>query len=292
MPLKGALDGSRKLMQEFKIDKKYITVMKVCLVVFIALLALGFSLPFLPDESEGNPNGTLMIIIMCTVVFGFFSIFTWRTLKKLPFADVAADDQGVWYIHIGKDKGLIAWEKIHKVKERPYMQRLDLLGTDNQELLRVEYQLLGFEMLRDVLNERAGAQNKDLDQSSFSKGLFCHLFYLAGVIGFSALGLYLGKNGNPLLGYGAMSVLVVFIMYEYLVTATGVQVTGNSIKVSYPFTKRNIPLNDIEDIVIADEFHKGNRIPEVWIIAKNAKKPFKLKQLGADSNLVYKTLKG
>jgi len=278
-------------MQEFKLDQKHISLMKGCLVVFIAFLALGFALPFLPDENEGNPNGTLMTTVMCTVVFGLFSIFTWRTLKKLPFADVAADNDGVWYMHIGKEKGLIAWEKIHGVKERPYMQRLDLLGTDNQELLRVEYQLLGFEMLREVLNEKTGAQNTGLDQSRFAKGPLYHLFYLACVIGFTALGLYVGKGGNPLLGYGAMSVLVVFIIYEYLVTAKGVQVSGNSIKVEYPFTKTNIPFNDIEDVVIADEFHKGNRIPEVWIITKNAKKSFKLQRLGADSNLVYKALK-
>ena len=186
-------------MQEFKLDKNYTTLMKVCLVVFIAFLALGFALPFLPDENEGNPNGTLMTTAMCTVVFGLFSIITWRTLKKLPFADVAVDDDGVWYIHIGKEKGLVAWEKVHKVKERPYMQRLELLGTDNKELLRVEYQLLGFEMLREVLNEKAGAQDKDLDQSSFSKGPLYHFFYLACVTGFSVLGLYVGKNGNPLL---------------------------------------------------------------------------------------------
>ena len=246
--------------------------MKGCLVVFIAFLALGLSLPFLPDENEGNLNGILMVTVMCTVVFGFFSVFTWCTLKKLPFADVAADDDGVWYMHIGKDKGLIAWDKIHRIKERPYKQRLDLLCTDNQELLKVEYQLHGFEMLRDVLNERAGAQDSDLDQSKFSKGLLYHLFYLAGVVGFTALGLYVGAGGNPLLGYGAMSVLVFFIIYEYLVTATGVQVTGNNILVAYPFTKRNIPFNDIENVVIADEFHKGTRIPEVWIITNNAKK--------------------
>ncbi|ODA33109.1 hypothetical protein A8L45_11570 [Veronia pacifica] len=278
-------------MQEFKLDKKYITLMKVCLVVFTVFLALGFSLPFLPDENAGNPNGTLMATVFCTAVFGFFAILTWRALKKLPFADVAADDDGLWYMHVGKDKGLIAWEKIHKVKERQYAQRLDLLGIDNKELLRVEYQLMGFEILREVLNERAGAQNEDLNKSSFSKGPLYHFFCFACVIGFSALGLYVGKSGNPLLGYGAMSVLVVFIIYEYLVTAAGVKITDNSIKVAYPFREINIPLDDIENVVIADEFDNGNRVPEVWIITKNAKKPFKLKQLGADSNLVYKTVK-
>ncbi len=265
--------------------------MKVCLVIFIAFLALGFSLPFLPDENAGNPKGALMITIMCTALYGVFSILTWRTLKKLPSADVAADEDGVWYLHIGKDNGLIPWDKIHTLKERLYMQRLDLLDIDNQELLRVEYQLQGFEMLREILNERAGAKNKNLDQSSFSKGPFYHLFYLAAVIGFSALGIYVGKNGDPLLGYGAMSVLVIFIIYEYMATAIGVQITGNIINVVYPFSNKNIPLKDIQDVVLADEFDKGNRIPEVWIITKSAKKPFKLKQLGADSNLVYKTLK-
>ncbi|WP_160153568.1 hypothetical protein [Microbulbifer sp. ALW1] len=278
-------------MQEFKIDRKHITLMKGCLVVFIAFLALGFSLPFLSGENEGNQNSTLITTAMCTVVFGFFSILTWRTLKRLPFANVAADDDGIWLIHIGKDKGLIAWEKIHRVKERPYMQRLDLLGTDNQELLRVEYQILEFEVLREVLNERAGEQNIDLDRSSFSKGPLYHLFYMACVIGFTTLGLYVGKDGSPILSYGAISVLVVFIIYEYLATTTGVQVTTNSIIVAYPFTTRKVLFTDIDDIVIADEYHKGNRIPEVWIIAKNAKNPFRLKQLGADSNLVYKTLK-
>lgn len=278
-------------MQEFKLDKKFITLMKGCLIVFIAFLALGFSLPFLPDEGKGNPNSTLMITVMCTAVFGFFSIFTWLTLKKLPFVDVAADGDGIWYMHIGKDKGLVSWEKIHRVKERPYMQRLDLLDRNNKELLRVEYQLLGFELLRDALNEKTGNLNSEPNQSNFSKGSLYHLFYLACVVGFSALGIYVGKDGNPLLGYGAMSVLVVFIIYEYLVTATGIQITSNGCLITYPFIKRNISFVDIKDVVISDEFNKGNRIPEVWVITNSAKKPFKLKQLGADSNVIYKALR-
>ncbi|MDH2434374.1 hypothetical protein QCD60_17585 [Pokkaliibacter sp. MBI-7] len=278
-------------MQEFKLDKKYVTLTKGCLVVFVTFLALGFALPFLPDEHEGNPNDTLMISAMCTMVYGVFSALTWRFLKKLPFADIAADDDGVWYMHIGKAKGLIDWEKVHRVKERPYMQRLDLLGTDNQELLKIDYKLLGFEILRDVLNERAGARNSDLYQSKFSKGPLYHLVYLACVVSFTALGIYIGAGSNPLLGYGVTSVLVAFIIYEYLVAATGVQVTENSILVAYPLTKKNIPLNDVENVVIADEFRKGKRIPEIWIITNNSKKSYKLKQLGSDSDLVYKTLK-
>ena len=278
-------------MQEFKLDKKYITLMKGCLFVFIAFLVLGLSLPFFPGEEESNPNVILMITLMCTVVFGFFSILIWLSLKKLPFADVAADDDGIWYMHIGKDKGLISWDKIHKVKERLYMQRLDLLDCNDQELLRIEYQLDDFELLRNALNEKAAAISPDSNQSEFFKSPLYHLFYFVLVLGLSALGIYIGKNGSSLLGYGAMCVLVTFIIYEYLVTATGIQITSKSFLVAYPLTRTNVPFADITDIVIADEFQRGNRIPEVWIIARNAKKPFKLKQFGADSNIIYKILR-
>ena len=68
---------------------------------------------------------------------------------------------------------------------------------------------------------------------------------MIGLIGLGAMGggyvSRLMDQNFDLLGYGAMSVLVIFIIYEYLVTATGVQVTSNSILVVYPFTKRNIP---------------------------------------------------
>ena len=290
-PLNQLLEVPTSFMQEFKLDKKYITLMKGCLVVFIAFLALGFALPFLPEEEKGNPNGTLIATLMCTVVFVPLSVFTWLTLRKLPYADVASDDDGIWYMHAGKNKGLISWERITNVKERAYMQCLDLMDHDGKKLLRVEYQLLGFEHLRDTLNEKTSNANPEIRQSTFSKPPRYHLFYLAYVVGFSALGLYVGADGSPLLGYGAMSALVAVGIYEYIVTATGINIVNGNFEIAYPFTKRNVPFTDVEDILIADEFHKGSRIPEVWVISKNAKKPFKLKQIGADSNVIYKALR-
>lgn len=278
-------------MQEFKLDKKYIKQIKLCLVVFVAFLALALSLPFLPGNEEGSRNGTLITSALCTLIFGSASFLAWRTQRKLYLVDIAADNEGIWYLHIGKDNGLVKWDEIHRVRERRFKQRLVLQDINYRELLKVEYQLSGFETIRELLNERAGAQNEELDQSSFSKGPLHHLFYLVVVIGIATLGFLIGKEGNALLGFGAMSLLLVFIVLEYTRTATGVKITDESVIVLYPFTKTNIPIADIVDIVLADEFHKGNRMPEVWIVTRNSEKPFKLKQIGADSNFVYKTLK-
>lgn len=116
-------------------------------------------------------------------------------------------------------------------------------------------------------------------------------FLFGRCAGVSCIGIVRGADGNDLLGYGAMSVLVAFIIYEYIVTATGISIVNRNFVIGYPFTKRNIPFSDVEGVLITDEFHKGNRIPEVWVISKNAKKPFKLKQIGADSNVIYKALR-
>lgn len=278
-------------MQEFKLDKKYTNLMKGCLIFFLGFLVFGFSLPFLPGEEKADLHGNLIVTVMSTVVFGPLAVITWLSLRKLPYADVATDEDGIWYVHIGKDKGLFAWEAIAEMKERPKSQCLDLLDSNGKKLIRVEYQLSGFENLRDQLNEKTLNTTSELDLTKFSKGARYHLFNLVCVFGFSGLGLYVGAEGSPLLGYGAMGLLVMFIIYEYMVTATGVEIAKSSFMISYPFTKRKVQFSDVKDILIADEFHKGNRAPEVWLISKNTSKPFKLKQIGVDSNVLYKRLR-
>lgn len=279
------------LMQEFEIDRSFVNLMKVCLVVFVALLALSFALPFLPEEKNGNPAEVWRAALICIPVFGFLSAITWNTLRKLPNAAVAADNDGIWRLHIGKIDGLIPWEKISVVKESAYLQRLNLFDQNGEKLLTLEYQLVDFEDIRYALNEKAALVNSAIDQSTFSKGGFYHVFYLAGVIGFAALGLYVGINGNPVLGYGGMTVLVAMIIREYCVDATGVNIGNDHFEIVYPFSTRTVLFSEVEEIYIGDEFQKGQRTPGVLIAVKNAKKPFKLKQLNIDSNALYRALK-
>lgn len=274
-------------MQEFRFDKKYITLMKVCFLGFVAFFILGFVSLLFPGDKGVDPGLTLLYML----VFGTLSTLTWLTLKKLPFANVGADDDGIWYLHIGKRKGLIQWGKISKVKERTYMQCLDLLDFNGEKLLRVEYQLLGFESLRIMLYEKTNNASSESGKSTFSKSPLYHLFHLVGVLGFSAIGYYVGSDGNPLLGYGAMSLLVSFIVHEYLFTATGIEIESSNFKINFPLSKTNVPFSDVEKVLVKDDFHKGNRFPEVWLISKSVKKPFKFKNIGADSNVLYKALK-
>ena len=281
-----SLEGFTRDMQEFKHDRKTIRALKGTLVLCIVGLASRFALPFLEAEEKGNPSETLITTLILTFAFCVVSVLTWLTLRAFPFTNVAADDDGIWYMHIGKENGLISWKKIHAIKERSFMQCLDLLDSRGQKLLRVEYQLDGFAVLRNLINEKTSISPLEFHRSVFSKGPLYHLSFLVFVFCFSALGFYFAGEIGALVGYGLMSVQLALLTYFYLVTATGIKITDNGFVVYYPFMTRSITFSDVEDILIP-----RNRKPEVWIISKKSKRPFKLAQLRTGSNVIYKVLR-
>lgn len=277
-------------MQEFNLEKKFIWLMRACLTAFLVIMFLGFVVPFFPEEDNTNPNGLIFVSVFSTVIFGGLAILTWKSLKGLPYADIVTDDEGIWYKHLGKEQGFIPWRDISKIKERAYMQCLDLLDSNGDLLLKVEYQLLGFEILRGIIFEKVNHSGPELSRKEFKKGALYHIYQISGALVFLVLGLYVGADGAPILGYGAMSLMVAFIVYEYLTTAYGIRISADSFEVLYPIGNRLIGHADVSEMGIVDEFHKGSRLPEVWIVSLKAKKPFKLKNLGVDSNILLSVL--
>ena len=278
-------------MQEFNLDKKTKLLFKGCLVIFVGFLLLGFALPFIPDDGKTNTDASWDLTIICTIVFGFFAIMAWRTLKKLPYVDVVVDDDGLWYRHKPKKEGLVPWKQIAEIKERLYLQCLDILDSDGRRLIRIEYQLNDFETLRNILTDKLSDALPKGRHTQFSKNILYHFFSAACIAGFSWLGLYVGKTSSPWLGYAGMGVLVSVIAYEYLATVYRIDVEDNGLLLAYPTGTKRVAYSDISRIEMADTFQKGSRIPEVWVIVKNVKKPYKLKQLGVDASYLLITLK-
>ncbi len=282
-------------MQEFKIDKKYITITKTCFLGILFFFILGLSLPFLPDEEKGNAHGTIILALISTVVIGCGLILTWLTLRELPYADIVTDADGIWYMHVGRNKGLIPWEKISLVTASTYlrfikMQGLDLLDSSGKRLLKVHYHLNGFEELRSTLNEKI-LNNMESTPLKFSKSLFYHFYYLSFMLGFAASGLYLALEGMPLFGFLGAILSSSCLILEYARTIVGLIVGNGRLEICYPFTRISISFFDIEYIQIVDTFFLGDRTPEVWVMSKHMQEPVKLKQVGADLNAVYIALR-
>ena len=278
-------------MQEFHLDKRYQREIKICLMFFLVLFLLGAALLFIPTEKDKNPEGTLMISLMCMGLFGFLAGVAWNSLKKIPRAYITADDDGLWHTRDGKTRGLLRWADIGRIRERAGQQCLEIFDRTGRKRIRVEYQLNGFEALRNRLYENIPLSGDGVRRRDFSKNLVYHLFYWACGIGFSWLGLYIGQNGSPVLGFGGMSLLVMVLVYEYLKTVFRVEIRPQGLTVFYPLRGKTIPWADITGIDMADTFYKGARHPEVRVFTKNSKKPFQFRQLGVDANVLLAALK-
>ena len=277
-------------MNDFEVSKSYTTLVKISLIIVSAFLVLGLSLPFVSDSNEDNFNGVLLVTLLSTLFWGGVLILSWRILKKLPLIGISVDEEGIWYRHKGKIEGLIYWTQVHQIKERRYMQRLELLDVNQKVLLKVDYQLHRFDVLRDILNEAISVNVSDLKRRHFSKDTLYHWFHFTCIVGFGVLSVYVGSTGNPLLGYLGVGAVVAFCLYEYFITAISLRINSNYLTISYPLASRDIAFSDVDNVLIADEFHNGNRMPEVWIFIKGTRKPYKLKSLGVDSNILFQVL--
>lgn len=280
------------MIQEFNLDKKSITNMKGSVIFFLSMIVLSVSLPFLPNEGQGSSQGALWVSFGCTVIFGFFTIYSWISLKKLPYVDIVIDEEGLWYKHKSKNAGLVPWNAIANLNERSWLQCLDVLDANGQKLLRVEYQLDRFEALRELLTTRVGQHKGQVKLPCyFSKRLDYHLFTVSVLLGFLIAGLYVAiMENNPVMGYLGTAVLLMILINEYLVTPYRVVISGNELTITYPLRSGTVKLSDIISVNLVDAFHQGARHPEVWVATKRDRKPFKLKQLGVDANVLFLVL--
>ena len=207
---------------------------------------------------------------------GAFWIFgrSWpgTSLKKIPRADITADDDGLWHTHESKPRGLLRWADIGRIRERAGQQCLEIFDRTGRKRIRVEYQLTGFEGLRNRLYENIRLSGERARGRDFSKNPGYHLFYWACGIGFSWLGLYIGQNSSPVLGFGGMSLLVMVLVYDYLKTVFRVEIRPQGLTVFYPLREQNAsPGPPSQELTWQTPFTKGPGIRKSGCLPKAAK---------------------
>ncbi len=282
--------------QTFVIDKKFGQILKVSLGVFVAFTLLGIALPFLPDDASAaectqpaSPIRTYIVSLVCTLFFAALALYSLRILKALPLQSVAADNDGLWLAHLSKGAGLVRWQDIAIVRERPILQRLDLLSEGGNVLLKLEYQLTQFSQLRSlVIDKTAGQVAIPALPVTAAKRPVYHLFYAVGFIGFGALGWKVGPE-SPWLGYLGMTGLVVVIAYEYLTTVSKVTIDRDCLVIAYPTVRRSYPWADIDSVQLSDVFDQNGAMhPQLSVTVRGGGKPFCLRGLAMDAVALHR----
>jgi len=274
----------------YTIDKGFAVLMRAAPWIFAAFVALATALPFLPDDGRPrNPAAVLGLSAFCILFFGALGWWSWRIARRWPHYAIAVDEDGLWPAHLSKERALIRWAQTHDVKERPFLQRLDVLDVEGNVLLQLEYQLHDFESLRALLLQKLPTRATPSLPATYRKARIYHVFHIAGLLGFSLLGLFVGET-NPLLGYGGMGVLVAAILFEFLKTPSQLSISQSQLQITYPLRTLTFYPAQISAVRLGDSFHEGARLPQVGVFIHGQEKPIRLLGLGVDAVQLQRTL--
>ena len=270
--------------QTFAMDPRFVKLFRASIWILAGFVVFFIALPFIPDDKPpANPAGMMGLSLFGIAFFGGLAWYGIRIAKQLPYSAVSVDPDGLWPAHVPKENGLVPWQSIAAVAERPFLQRLDGKNARGEVVLKVEYQLRGFEQLRALIAAALPSGGPALRlPATFSKSIRYHIFYIAGLAGFTLLGLSVSAD-NPWLGYAGMGLVVALAGHEYLTTVCAIEVGSARIKVRYPLKQREFAYADIESVQMDDVFVKGSRHPEVVVFLTRERKPIKLNRLGAST---------
>ena len=157
-------------IRTFEVDRSFAALSKWAPWLLIAFVLLFVALPFLPNGDRPSNNfGTIGLSVFGVIFFGVLGWYGFRIAKQLPQCSVSVDRDGLWLAHLSKERSLIRWEDVHSTREHMYLQRLDLLDKKGHVLIKVEYQLSGFETLRALLLEKISLPTQLAGSGRFAK---------------------------------------------------------------------------------------------------------------------------
>ena len=249
--------------------------------IFGAFALLGVALPFLPDD--GRPTNEPFVrglAATCVLLFGCAAWFSWRVVRQLPEAAVSLDDEGIWKTVQQRETALVHWVDIAQLHERHLLQRLELLDNSGRLLMRLEYQLDDFPRLRSVVLARSALAPLNVQLGhTYAKGAGHHLFSIAALLGFTALGVYVWQI-QPLLAAAVVLGVVGMGSREYLTTIYKVALEPHHLVLHWPGRQITLRREEIQSIEVSDLLVNYARHPQVMLQTTRSHRALSLRNLG------------
>ena len=267
------------LPQHFRIEGYQRWILLASPWIFLGFMCLSISLPFLPDDRPSNSTFLAWFGAITALGWAAGAWYSFGTVRRLHLTAFTADDEGLWPTALPRASALVRWDTIAQLRERPRLQRLELLGATGAVLARLEYQLSNFERLRSIVLARSNLAQvpKVSADSVYRMPRWHHAFSIGMMIGFAALGWYVGDY-QPLVGYAGVALVVVMIGWEYWTTPYRVRVSSKGLEVALPARTRFVSRHLIAGIDLADDFANHMRHPHVVVKLREPERPILLKR--------------
>lgn len=277
-------------MREFKLKKNEIRNSWFMFLVFLVLFLVSLVPILNPDIVDQEDEGLRKTFLFFPPFLFVILIALFSFVRNLKYVDVLLDDEGLWLKHKDRDGNIIKWCEIAFLFDRSNLQSLDIQDINHNLLLRIGYDLEGFETLKGILLEKMPKTKKNTDEAfSFNKHPLHHVSYAAISIILTGAGIYLGMNGSAELGYG-MALLSIVIAYEYFTTVYHIAIVNKRALILYPMRRMEFTAKDIKAVKSSYNTFKGKIYPQVELSVTGTNKSMKFKHLGKKANSVYSAL--
>lgn len=225
-----------------------------------AIVCLGFIASVVVMQVVKPEHGSLILLLLSFVLCGTGLVYSLRVVRSS--ADrIAVSSEGIWSLAKNSTSSFIAWSDVTAVKANDTMQRLIVADASARRIIRAEYQLENFGVLREFISSHTNALVR---QTSPGTRVFHRTWInkiILTVFGLPFLILFVqcyreGVADGFYFGLALWACTLVLIALDP-VTVT---IDPGSLLIRYPLWSRSISFDSISGIVLKDVSSRGN----VW----------------------------
>jgi hypothetical protein len=228
--------------------------------------------------------------ILAPILFGIYIVLSILFFVNVT-SKIIADDRGLTRMYLWGKTKFVEWNSISGIKERPFLQKYDLINADGKKIFHIYFYIENLDQLLNLIEEKVPFLYSRKLKTEFSRKkiyqgleLGAALFFL----GIFAYFYYSGERGLSLLFFLGIAFAG---MIEYAKTVNKVKITPDFIILKYLFHAKKINVHEIDQIrydYINGKSGEYDKI--VYIYLKNGKK-IKLGGFDDGDKVLYKSIK-
>lgn len=254
------------------------------------MVLLFFSVDCSLVPSVGTSENSIslcQLLGFSALLLAVLSWYTYRTAKFISNSSVSVDRDGIWPEHLDKKTALIPWKDIADIKERRFQHHLELIDSGGNTLLKIDYQLSKFDILRSIIAEKTITRIRTVPTPIIFSSSLPHYAYSAIVISSAAVAVW--NIDTPDLFF-----LAIILGGSYLVlsrvTPSSITIANDHLVIAYPGSKKTYSYKDIVSIEMGDTFHRSQQTPTLFVTLASQNKPLKIQAIGTSTITLYQIL--
>lgn len=235
-------------MEKFRYPKSLKWMLVCGIIVGLGMGALFLVFPVL-DSIEPYPITYLAFSTPAALLFFWLAYRSWKDIPEVQKIFVV-DDTGINCRTITGAEIRIDWNEVAQIRPRSFWRRLDLHGRTGGVLIRIGYQLTGFDRLQDIVIRRTAPYRVELPLGrAFQPPIWPRVFFLGFALLSAALGLKSSSDVDPRTpwSFAAFSVLSLIAFAWEL---KSVRVGPDAITIKNPIRSNEIRFVEIDNVAM------------------------------------------